>query len=1115
MSAQPQAFDVTGPLPDAGMVLEASAGTGKTWSIAALTARHVAEGTSLERLLLVTFTRAATGELRERIRSRLLGVSRGLQALSAGFEPAEEDPVVGLLAAGSDEEIAVRRRRVERALSDFDAATITTIHGFCMEALGGLGIVGDIDRGDAFTEDLSDLLDQVADDLYVRRFYSTSDPVLDPGQARQIARFAMSRPLIPIVAATAEPAAMRGRLADAARKLLEERKRRLGLMGYDDLLTRLASALRGELGDVAAARLRERWDVALVDEFQDTDPVQWEIVRAGFAERGATTVLVGDPKQAIYAFRGADVYSYLDAHEAAATKSDLGTNYRSDRPLLEAYDALFSGADLGHPGISYRSVEAAPDHQQSALSGTPCATPLRVRCLERGQFGRSGRRTIGADAARAWIAADVAADIVELLSSGGTIARGGSDEEEVMPRHVAVLVRSNREAADVRNCLGAAGVPAVISGAGSVFSTEVADEWRRLLAAIDRPSSRVNARSAALTCFFGWTAGRLAEAEDSDTERIHRSLHRYGRVLRERGVAAMVEEMSAVEGIPARVLALRDGERTLTDLRHIAQLLHAEVVNQGRGVSALAAWLNKRVEEAPDDLAEERSRRLESDAEAVQVLTIHRSKGLEFPIVYVPYLWTGGRKIGTEPVSFHDTEGEHRIDVSLEGEEYERNKQTAWRERLGEDLRLAYVALTRARHQAVLWWCPGWKSGDSAAGRLLFGRRADGSVLPGNLQEPADAEARKKLEALAAKAPERISIERSEFEEGTRWEAPVAEPEKLEVASFERSLDASWRRASYSSMAAAPREEQVASEPGTAGTVDDEPSGEEPPPPEGERPPPDALESPMAELPGGRSFGTLVHGVLEDVDFSSADIDADLRESIELRRPAPALELDAGELAGALRLALETPLDPILDGLCLRDVAAEDRLNELEFELPLVGGDEPAGSLTVAAIGRLLAERLPEADPFGAYGRTPSAPETMYPIRGYLTGSIDLVLRTTTSTGAPRFAIVDYKTNWLGAVDTPLTCWHYRPEALGAEMARGYALQASLYSVALHRYLRWRLPDYDPDLHVAGVLYLFVRGMAGERTPRFEGSPAGVFSWRPPNGLVEELSTLLDGGSES
>src|ERR671914_1177385 len=531
---------------------------------------------------------------------------------------------------------------------------------------------------------------------------------------------------------------MRRRLALRARAELELRKARAGVMTYDDLLTRLDAALGRAGGEALARRLRERYRVVLVDEFQDTDPIQWRIFRRAFGDR--TLVLIGDPKQAIYAFRGADVYAYIEAKKAAASSETLAVNRRSDQALLDAYDVLFGGAQLGHPGIVYRKVRA------TATGRGVAGPPLRIRVVHRDE--PAIQTTAGGYArnasAREYVAADVAADLVDVL-------------ERVRPGDVAVLVQTNRTAALIRDALEAVGIPAVINGAGSVFGTPTAREWLRLLEALERPTSDLRARATALTAFLGWSAERVAAASDADWEAVHRRLHEWAAVLRTNGVAALTETITLAERLPERVLAGADGERRLTDLRHVGQLLYAAATGEQLGTTALAGWLRRRIAEAGHDTGDEdRSRRLESDAEAVQVLTVHRSKGLEFPIVYFPDLWEPGFIPEKEPVTFHDEWGVRTVDVGLEGAAFQRHREQHVVEQRGEDLRIAYVALTRARHQAVVWWVPSFGSRDSSLGRLLFARAADGTVPAAGRNTPSDAEAWQRFEALVASARGRI-----------------------------------------------------------------------------------------------------------------------------------------------------------------------------------------------------------------------------------------------------------------------------------------------------------------------------------------------------------------------
>jgi exodeoxyribonuclease V beta subunit len=1140
-----QPFDVCGPLPTGVTVLEASAGTGKTFTIAALAARFVAGGMPLQELLLVTFTRMATGELRERVRSRLVAAERGLAAAAAGAATPDDDDVVRLLATGSADEVAERRGNLAKALADFDAATIATTHSFCQHILSGFGVAGDVERDVTFIDDARDLVEEVVEDLYVRRFLDTAQgPPFGRGEALRIGRAAVGNPLAPIEPAQADPystEAMRRRLALAVRDEVERRKRRTNLLTYDDLLTRLYDTLADPgRGPAAGKRLRERYRVALVDEFQDTDPVQWEIMRRAFGVGGTSLVLIGDPKQAIYAFRGADVYAYLDASQSATTRATLGVNWRSDQGLIDAYDAVFRSVKLGHEGIAYRTVRAADANVAPRLVGAPCPAALRVRVVHRddGVVRLTSYGYVASTPGREHIARDLAADLVGLLSAGAEVIsrrQDGSEacRERVRPGSVAVLVRTHRQAAGVRDALDAAGIPAVINGAGSVFATQIAREWLHLLEALESPASSIRAHAAALTPFFGWSAEQVATAGEAGWETVHARLHRWAGELRRRGVASLLETITHAEGIPGRMLARLDGERELTDLRHVGQLLHAAATAEQLGATALVAWLRRRITEADSDTdAEERSRRLESDAEAVQVLTIHRSKGLEFPIVYCPYLWEPSYIPDDEPAVFHDPDAGHRrtIDVGMEGQRFAEHRQRYITEQRSEDLRLAYVALTRARHQAIVWWAGSYNSHHSFLGRLLFAQDSDGNIATHGTEVPADHEVADRFRSLARSAPGRISVERSDGGCGAVWAGEPAEATTLSVSRFDRDLDADWRRTSYSAITSGAHEARVGSEAEEPGVTDEALTATDLPtvPATATTQATPAASSAadhveqrlravpclLAAMPGGADVGTFVHGVVERSDFAAHDLDAELLAAVGKQRARWYVDIgDHAVVVAGLRAAVETPLGPLAGELRLRDIGPGDRRDELDFELPLVGGDRPTATLTVAAIAGLLQAHLPADDVLAGYAERLGDPALQRGLRGYLTGSIDSVVRIHGKTGTPRFAVVDYKTNWLGVDGEPLSAWHYRPAALAGAMQRAhYPLQALLYTVALHRYLRWRLPDYSPERNLGGVLYLFLRGMTGADSPHVGSRPCGVFAWQPPPALVEALSDLFDRG---
>ena len=471
-----------------------------------------------------------------------------------------------------------------------------------------------------------------------------------------------------------------------------------------------------------------------------------------------------------------------------------------------------------------------------------------------------------------------------------------------------MLVRTNRNASRVRDALEAVDVPAVINGAGSVFGTEAAREWLRVLEAIERPSYPPRARSAALTTILGWTTEQVAAADDDAWEGVHRRLHHWARVLRVKGVASLMEAITLEEGLPARVLGMVDGERRMTDLRHVGELLHAAAVAEQMGATALTGWLRQRVlEAARDNNDEERSRRLESDAEAVQVLTMHRSKGLEFPVVYYPDLWEPSwiPSDNDTPVTFHDADGTRTIDVGLSGPQWRGHVKQNLDEQRGEDLRLAYVALTRAKHQAVVWWAGSYASRDSALSRLLFARDAEGNVATSGAAVPTDAAATDRFEELA-----RVSVEPSVLGPTVSWPGDVIASSELSASSFDRELDWWWRRTSFSDITAGTYEARVASEPEEA-VVDDESAPHAPPVEDDGAADLRAVPSLLADMPVGVEVGTLVHRVFESTDFAAADLDVELVEQVAAAQARRRVEL--GDLAGVvagLRAALETPLGP-------------------------------------------------------------------------------------------------------------------------------------------------------------------------------------------------------------
>ncbi len=1089
-------FDLLGELPRGTTVLEASAGTGKTFTIAGLVTRYVAEGVArLDQLLVVTFGRAATQELRDRVRERLVTARDGLTDLPAAR--AGGDELLRHLAAGSDADVAIRRHRLVLALGEFDAATVVTTHQFCQQMLTGLGTAGDIDVGATLVENLDDLVTEVVQDLYLRKWGHGEIlvPPMTLGEAQQLASAVVrdgQAILVPDPPHADDPSAIRLRFAHAVRAEVGRRKRMRRILGFDDLLTRLRGTLADpQSGPAATARLRDRYRVVLVDEFQDTDPVQWDILRLAF-HRSATLVLVGDPKQAIYAFRGADVQAYLAAAEIAEQRATLARNWRSDLDLLRGLQALFGGAALGDPRIVVAPVSAA--HHGRSLESA--AAPVRIRLVRQGNRGQ-----LSVDRARQLVTRDVVREIVTSLDSGIRLRpRDGSPERPVRPGDIAVIVRTGAQLDLVHEALLAAGVPSVQRTTSSVFRTAAGADWIVLLEALEQPHRAGRLRRLAISPFVGWDAAGL---EHNDVDRLGLRLRHWLRVYSERGVAALFETLSRDERLPARQLGQIDGERRLTDLRHVGEALHAATMGGQLGLTAGLEWLRRRVAGANEDSSVERSRRLDSDDAAAQVVTVHASKGLEFPIVHVPFGWDRWVFDAEIPL-FHEAGGRRVRNVGGAGSDGFRADQRRHNsEEFGEDLRLLYVALTRAQAQVTAWWAPSAKNTLCAPlHRLLFtDTPADG--VPERVSVPGDAAAWTRSSARAVEHC--LSVTIVPEGDGATWRRPAAARPPLGAATVHRAFDPSWRRTSYSALTAGVHDvtPMVGSEPEVT-DQDDEPATPAATASPAAGP---AAVSPMDALPGGTAFGTLVHAILERLDPSVDELADELRTQVrgQLARLGPA-DLDAAALAAALLAALRTPLGPLAGGRSLADIAPAERLAELDFELPLGGGDRPNGISHLRDIANLLRGQLPADDALVGYAELLTDPVLGdAPLKGYLTGSIDAVLRID-----GRYLVVDYKTNRLGAPDSPLTAWDYRPAAMAEAMLLAhYPLQALLYDVALHRFLRWRIADYDPQRHLGGVLYLFLRGMCGPDVVFDDGAIPGVFAWRPPASLVVAVSDML------
>ena len=1146
-------FDLAGALPTGRLAIEASAGTGKTFTLSTLAARYVAEqGVPVGEILIVTFTRAAAAELKDRVRSRLVQFD---ECLSGQRTPESE---VETVVCSTD--TARRARRVTAALNEFDSATITTIHGFAQQVLGTLGSASPTDPDAVLLDDTADLVRQVATDMLVTEALLGEHPDDDVPSLDDLVGITLQtlgNPGAVVVPGTdpadsSDAAALMRTMVDQVCEGVRLRRLSAGTMSFDDLLVRLRSAVQDPAsGPSTCALLRDRFRIALIDEFQDTDPVQWDIFRTVFADEPAsgearsTLVLVGDPKQAIYGFRGANVHTYLQAAHAPGTdRVGLNRNWRSDPAVLDATARLLAGSSFGHPDITFSTVTAAnadEDRRARTEDGDPFPA-LSIRVADHEDL-EPKKEHLTVDAAAKVSFAEMAVHVRNLLEEmhipDKEAARG---MRPLRPNDCAVLVRTGKQKVQARDALRNLGIPAVISGGEDVLSSEAATHWHHLLSAVARPADTRRARAAALGWFIGWSATELAAASEAALSDLQEKLHEWGEHLSRHGIASFIGRLRAESGVEGRVLRLADGDRAMTDLDHVAEILTMAAGSNPSPASLLSTF--ETLSAGSDDGDPESdlaARRIESEGASVQVMTVHVAKGLEFPVVCCPGMWWARSGDDETLIWWDEADGVRTIDVasSLEWgteDDLAERKALSKAEALGGDLRLTYVALTRARHHTAIWWAPTKASEKTGLARLLLARDSDGHVDPEAFHAPTITCSFH--DGLAERLASMVDASDGSFEvtsigqpkDERAWiGAPTDERGELEVATLERELSRDGTRWSFTALTrreehgpggvhagrgidplddsagdAGSADESNADEPfansqahSTAGSGDAGDTGD---------------ELPLGSIAGGAGFGSLVHEVLERVDFTDGDLADRLQEAIAERLAWNPWEVDRTQLTDGLLAAIETPLGALFADRPLRDFSPRDRIDEFEFDLTL--GEGPFRA-TDRDVGALLLDHLEHDAPLRPWAEHVASGPFAAVLEGHLTGSIDLVARVRHKGRSDTFVVADYKTNRLVGGDRVPNLEMFRPDHLTAAMAdHHYPLQAILYSVALHRYLRQRLPGYEPGTHLGGIAYLFVRGMVGADTPTFDATPYGVFEWRPPAALVTDLSDLLDGVAE-
>ncbi len=670
--------------------------------------------------------------------------------------------------------------------------------------------------------------------------------------------------------------------------------------------------------------------------------MQWEIFSRLFGGpvHHSPLVLVADPKQAIYAFRGANVHTYLEAaHRPGTTRATLGVNRRSDEALLDALGHLFEGATFGDPRIEYVQVKPASEHRGLRLTTDDgAAVPaLRVRLTLGDDLFRNEHGEIPTRIAEAAIARDLARQVQHLLETAWIPSPGEiAPKRRVRPSNVAVLIGTNAEAERVQAALRRLAIPAVVTRSDSVLRSAAATQWRWLLTALTRPADPTRARTAALSCFFGWTVAELDAADDAKLSQVQDQLFRWAETLDAQGTVGFCAKVWYDSGVAARVLATSDGDRDFTDLDHIAGLLQASTAGRRPTAAGLLATLKQLESEAGGDPETDlTARQVESEAEAVRIMTVHAAKGLEFPIVCVPTLWRNSLAVAHEIVFQDPDTGLRTFDIA-NGEGWptasdaKARKVRANDEARGENLRLLYVALTRAQHKTLVWWSHVQGCDITGLAHVLFAR-SNGAIDPElfaapKVVLPPDFDAAAVLGPVFSRAGDAVAVTVTGSADGPvhLWAdgASRASTREIGLAVLDRVLVRANRRWSFSAISDHAREAALDPEDESLG---DSGAADEPPEvvPEvvdvvspGDATP--ASDLPLGAVAGGAQFGTLVHEVLERVDFASADLEAELRKRIDDRLRWNPWPVGAETLLTGLRAAIETPLGPLFNGQRLR-----------------------------------------------------------------------------------------------------------------------------------------------------------------------------------------------------
>ncbi|MEW5802027.1 MAG: UvrD-helicase domain-containing protein [bacterium] len=1340
-------FDLLNSPLEGRNLIEASAGTGKTYTIAGLYLRLLLEQRlSVDQILVVTFTVAATEELRGRIRSRI----RDALAAFASGSSNDDDFLAGLVKKCDD------RREAEllltNALRCFDEAVVFTIHGFCQRTLQEKAFECSSFFDTELITDQSSLMQEVVDDFWRIHAYNSPSqafisfagnkwgpralaalvqasasrlnvlrviPEEDPPDTRDLedaCTIALDkmRKLWPTVREEVEEllagsqglnrrkypqASLKGwiqtvdkylsagsflpfpgelecfganalecavkkgcqpprhqlfilvddlcsklkeleaafdqRLIHLKRKLLlfvreelPKRKIEQNIRSFDDLLLSLQSALRGKGGADLAQVIREKYRAALIDEFQDTDPIQYAIFKTIYPDRENILFLIGDPKQAIYSFRGADVFAYIEAAKDVEARYTLGTNWRSVPELIRAVNTIFSNRDnpfifedipfhpVSPPAVSVPDERGKTclelDAQLNAASVRECGTQIDTASLQKlgaqagdaplKEFGTqpggahiqkldaqpdtaslqlwflgcedvhhpaaSGKR-ISKGEAKKQLPEAVASEIGRLLRAGQK-GQARIDGRPVTPGDIAVLVRTNEQARSMQEALQVRKIPSVLYSSESLFTSREAVELLTVLAAVAEPGREEKIKAALVTDLMGMSGNELASLiGDSAAWGMWLEKFRAYHELwaRRQGFMIMASTLIAQEKIKSRLLAYRDGERRVTNLLHCMEVLHQAALENNLGIEGLVKWFTRQINEHPEK--EEYQIRLETDEKAVKLVTIHKSKGLEYSIVFCPFCWSGVRE-EKEMAFFHDPESGHKTTIVLGSQNllHARGKGTvkslATQEALAEDLRLLYVALTRARYRCYLVWGTIGRAEASALAYLLHPAEGDGTAGGSDPVQTTAAwlsrlDNQKMLDdlgVLAQKAKGAITICPMPETSKDTFEAAEGPGDSLSCRTFSGSIPDDWHIASFSFLVSG-REEL--GEWGEGRGLDEK------------HPVEDAGVDRGVDRGVGREVGREVdrgidRGAGRGIAAGGQEIAARGQETAggqEITARGQEKRIGAAGqrtvAAGQGIVSEDQEEDALLSpddfprgtraGTCLHDILQNldfaertpEATEKLVQERLAAHGFDPAWTMPVCSLlDRVLATPLldgQEGFSLSCLARKDRVAEMEFylPLERITSRGLGRIFEAHGGPDVPkgfagmlemldfapvkgllkgfidlvfhfggRYYLVDYKSNYLGP-----GLENYAQDILPEIMEREYyLLQYHLYTVAFHKYLARRVKGYDYEVHFGGIFYTFLRGMDPSR-----GSGFGIYRARPSLALIDSLDRYFCGSS--